>query len=192
MKLTQNTNDWHKWRHGGLGASEAPAVMGVSPWKSYARLLWEKTSPQIVHQAQTPWMKRGHDLEPIARRIYSNKYYMLMPPACMEHEEDSWRKASLDGHNKSAQIDIEIKVPNAKDHESARLGKVPDKYIYQIQHALMVSGSKELHYISYNGNTHHVVQVKPDVLIQNRLLREERAFWKLVEEKKLCDLKSSS
>jgi predicted phage-related endonuclease len=38
--LRQNSTDWRDWRRGGLGSSDAPVVMGNSPWMM-PRKLWE-------------------------------------------------------------------------------------------------------------------------------------------------------
>ena len=38
-RLQQNTPDWHRWRQQGLGASDAPVVMGEAAFKT-PRMLW--------------------------------------------------------------------------------------------------------------------------------------------------------
>ena len=42
VNLRQNTPKWLEWRGQGIGASDAPAVMGENPWKSADYLLKEK------------------------------------------------------------------------------------------------------------------------------------------------------
>ena len=44
INLEQGTYEWLEWRMGGLGASDAPVVMGVSPY-STSRTLWERLNP---------------------------------------------------------------------------------------------------------------------------------------------------
>ncbi len=57
---------WHEWRRGGIGSSDAAAIMGVSPWRT-PKEVWEEkvygTSVIIDNSA----MARGRELEPIAR-----------------------------------------------------------------------------------------------------------------------------
>jgi putative phage-type endonuclease len=50
----QGRGEWLAWRHGGIGASDAPALMGENPWKSERRLFAEKCAPPKVWFARTP------------------------------------------------------------------------------------------------------------------------------------------
>ena len=38
-RLQQNTAEWHRWRQQGLGASDAPVIMGDAAFKT-TRMLW--------------------------------------------------------------------------------------------------------------------------------------------------------
>ena len=42
VEFQQGTKAWHEWRSQGIGASDAPAIMGENPWKSPAQVLREK------------------------------------------------------------------------------------------------------------------------------------------------------
>ena len=50
-RLRQNTPEWHKWRQQGLGASDAPVVMGEAAFKT-PRILW------AIKTGRTPEMPR--------------------------------------------------------------------------------------------------------------------------------------
>ncbi|MGL4541596.1 MAG: lambda-exonuclease family protein [Polymorphobacter sp.] len=50
----QGSTAWLHWRHGGIGASDAPALMGENPWKRPARLFTEKTTPLKPYYAARP------------------------------------------------------------------------------------------------------------------------------------------
>ena len=41
-RLQQNTPEWHRWRKQGLGASDAPVIMGDAAFKT-PRTLWSRT-----------------------------------------------------------------------------------------------------------------------------------------------------
>lgn len=43
LNLLQNTQEWEKFRLQKIGASDAPIIMGVSPWKTPFQLWLEKT-----------------------------------------------------------------------------------------------------------------------------------------------------
>jgi putative phage-type endonuclease len=57
----QGSAAWLAWRHGGIGASDAPALMGENPWKSERRLMTEKTAPL------KPWIAAARAPKPTAR-----------------------------------------------------------------------------------------------------------------------------
>jgi predicted phage-related endonuclease len=125
--------------------------------------------------------QRGRELEAEARRAYIRKTGIPMTPVCVQHERYSWLRASLDGWNADQKIPLEVKCPGRKDHLEALTGRVPGKYIPQVQHILMVTGAKELHYFSYDGQDGVTVVVAADPAYQKRLFEAELAFWNSVQ-----------
>ena len=177
VKLDQHSPEWLQWRKEGIGASDSGIIMGVNPWRSIDQLLDEKTADDIFQMKPNKAMQRGIDLEPVARMLHTKRTMIEMPPVVMEDEENPFLKASLDGYSQQHNVSLEIKVPRKEDHMCAYQGRVPDKYIYQCQHILMVSKAKILHYVSYNGKSIHNVYVLPDKTIQAQLLDKEKEFW---------------
>ena len=55
--MEQEGFEWHKWRMGGIGSSDAPVVMGVSPYKTIEQLYLEKTG-----QGEEPEGRRRPDV----------------------------------------------------------------------------------------------------------------------------------
>lgn len=104
-----------------------------------------------------------------------------MTPVCVQHEGYPWLRASLDGWNAERKIPLEIKCPGRKDHFVALGGRIPDKYLPQIQHILMVTGARELHYFSYDGQNGVIVIVEADADYQQRLFEAELTFWNSVQ-----------
>lgn len=176
------SEDWHEWRKKGLGSSDAPVIMGVSPWSTPYKL-WETkiglTKPNFSNYAT----QRGHELEPVARAQYELETGVAMPATLAVHESYSWLRASLDGWDDLTKTVLEIKCPGKDDHETAVNGKVPDKYYPQLQHQLLVTGAKMVHYYSFDGNKGVLVEVFPDLEYIDKLFNTELAFWKLVETK---------
>ena len=147
VDLTQNSKDWFAWRKKGLGASDAPIVMNDSPWTSRFMLWAMKTDllqapePEIYSAVA---MRRGHDLEPIARAAYMKQTGILMTPITGIHDEHEFIRASLDGFNEDESKILEIKCPSKADHAQAKKGKTPSKYHAQLQHQYLVTGAKSL------------------------------------------------
>lgn len=180
VEYRQNSDEWLKWRMDGIGASDAPVIMSLSPWKDYDTLLYEKVTrakPPAPHFG----MLRGAKLEPVARDIYQRRTYLHFPPVCAEMDDYPFLRASVDGYHAESQTVLEIKCPNQMDHALARTQRVPEKYYAQLQHQLLVTGARWLHYVSYDGREDCVpVLMGPDPEFQKRLLEKLIEFWNKV------------
>lgn len=181
VNYKQGTQEWLNWRMEGIGSSDVPAILGVSPWKTYQELVMQKAHRMAGAPANAA-MKRGSSLEPTIREFYQRESYLYLPDAAFEHEEYRFMRASLDGYNDENNIAFEAKAPNKYDHFSAVNGEVPEKYIPQCQHILLVSGAAQLHYVSwYKGpQDRALVLVKPDYDYHQMLIEKETEFWEKV------------
>lgn len=188
VTLDQNSPEWKVWRHGGLGASDASSIVGLSPWTSREQLLRQKQSPITgTGDYENSAMSRGKLLEPHARQKYEDLMGWASPPVCVLHPTYDWMRASLDGWNAEKGIPLEIKCPNKDDHTCALEGRVPMKYIPQVHHQLIVTGAKVLHYLSYSNyfpaaKSLALVVVPMDNQLQDLLLQAEQEFWAEVLE----------
>jgi hypothetical protein len=102
-------------------------------------------------------------------------------------DEHGWLKASLDGDNAGRSSAIEIKAPNRDDHKTALCGEVPEKHLAQVNHLLLVSAARGLHYVSYSdyfprSERLAVVWVPRDEGVLAALFAAEAAFWQVVLE----------
>lgn len=187
IHVKQNSKDWVEWRGRGLGASDAPVIMGVSPWSTRFKLWAEKTgilsrTEPNVFQAQA--MKRGHDLEPKARALYEAKVGKKFPATSFEHPTYPYLRASLDGFNADLNMNLEIKCPGQVDHATAIKGCVPEKYMPQLQMQMLVSGAMLTDYVSWDGKGEIlVIPVRRDDVYQERLLQELISFWSMIQTK---------
>lgn len=174
-------SEWLKWRMGGIGASEAPAVMDSTPFSNPLKL-WElKTGRRAPDPLNYP-MKRGLELEPKARLAYEKETGIRMKPkVCLEHPEMPFIRASYDGLNIHAERGLEIKCPGRVDHGVAKQGKIPEKYLWQCVHLLMVCGYEQLDYFSFDGSQGVVVPFKRDKSLEKKLLQKELVFWEHVQ-----------
>lgn len=176
----QGTKEWREWRGRGLGASDAPAVMGESPWTSPFELWLDKTglmSRSPVNEFQVAAMKRGNELEPIARKMYEDSVGRNYPSLSATMDDFEYLRASFDGYNEDTNTIIEIKCPNKLDHAKAEKGKIPTKYIAQIQQQLLISNAAECKYVSYNGKDLAVVTISPDKQYQAKLQEAMIDMW---------------
>ncbi len=71
-RLRQNTPEWHRWRRQGIGASDAPVIMGETPFKT-PRTLWSIKTGRTQEDPAGPAARRGRELERFARRAYERQ-----------------------------------------------------------------------------------------------------------------------
>ncbi len=169
INLEQNSDAWLQWRHSGIGSSDAPAILELSPWSSRYDLWEEKvyqyhkakgtltgkqmeiiTEKMRAKEMQNDSSKRrGKKLEPVAREMYEAYMGYKVPDTCGVHDKYEFMKVSLDGWNEDLQRFVEIKAPNQQAHGVALEGMVPDYYMPQLLHQFVVSGGTSCDYISY-------------------------------------------
>jgi putative phage-type endonuclease len=178
-ELEQGTGAWLDWRRGGIGASDAPAIMGVSPWMDLDTLWLEKTG-RLQGRPSSFAMRRGQMLEPQARARYIGRTGIRVAPLCLEHGTLRWMRGSLDGISDDGLVVLEVKCPGAADHAVARRGAVPPKYVPQLQHLLAVAGARVCHYWSYRDGEGTLIEVAPDRVYIERLIEREHEFWRHV------------
>ncbi len=175
--MEQNSDKWLEWRKSGIGSSDAPVIMGVSPYKTPYQL-WEEKTGRANHDQSNWATRRGTEMEPKARAHYELLTGKNMPATLAQHKDYPCLRASLDGFD--GETVLEIKCPGKEDHMLAISGRVPEKYWPQLQHQLMVTGAKEVHYCSFDGDKTYLVKVQPDFEYIEKLLEQEIAFWQYI------------
>ena len=119
-RLQQNTAEWHRWRQQGLGASDAPVIMGEAAFKT-PRMLWSIKTGRAQEDAPGPAARRGRELERLARRAYEQEVGIQMEPLCLVHDQLEWMRASLDGLSFDGSTVLEIKCPmNVRDRTARK------------------------------------------------------------------------
>lgn len=146
--------DWLKWRHGGVGSSDAPIIMGVSRFKTIEQLLGEKTG-QLPKDDSNKFIKeRGNRIEPLVRKLYESEMQMSFDPVNVYNLSNPHLIASLDGMDPDSNLIIEIKLmttaaPGQRNIETTGYKKwleakdnqtIPEDYYPQLQHQLGVTG----------------------------------------------------
>lgn len=147
VELIQGTPEWHAHRASHFNASDAPAMMGCSPYKTRSQLLREfSTGATIEHDAAT--LQRfadGHRFEELARPLAEQIIGEDLFPVTGTHGKYS---ASFDGltlledkafEHKSLNDDLRLAMP--VDGGDACL---PLHYQVQMEHQAMVSGAERV------------------------------------------------
>ena len=185
VNLKQGTRKWLEWRSQGIGASDAPTIMGENPWKTAAYLLQEKcgeTNTNFKNRA----MERGIELEPEARKSYETKVGIRVNPACLQSAKYEWQRASVDGLAADGSAVVEIKCGESVYRKASTSRTVPDYYYGQLQHILAVTDLPSIDFYCYlPGRPEvHLFIPRNDRYIK-RLLDAEFLFWqKMLKNRK--------
>jgi putative phage-type endonuclease len=182
VDLEQGTQEWLRWRGTVIGASDAPVIMGESPWKSRETLLREKISGRDFFQGNDA-TRRGQELEPVARRIYEGAQRVKVAPAVLVSALRVWQGASIDGLSLTGERVVEIKCGYKAYSILRETNRVPDYYYGQLQHILSVTGLPAIDYFSYIPNQPPLLQqVARDEQYIEALLIAEAEFWDAVRQ----------
>jgi putative phage-type endonuclease len=171
--------EWLSWRRSGIGSSDAPAIMKVSPWKNLLDVWEDKVYGEKDNDSD--FKRRGREMEETARREFEKKFDTILYNLNVEHIKTPWLHASLDGIDLEGGIMVEIKCPGQRDHSIALNKEIPDKYYPQLQHQLMVTGLDGMYYFSFDGKEGATIEVARDQKYIDEMFEEEKKFWNLVE-----------
>lgn len=155
VDLTQGTPEWHEHRANYFNASEAPMMLGVSPYKSRTELLKEKAlgiEPEIDEATQARF-DRGHQFEEMARPWAEELIGDDLYPVVMVEEVGHLKlSASADGLTMDGSTLFEHKTLNAKLKAYLSQKMIPDEYKPQLDHQLVVSGAEKVLFMASAGN----------------------------------------
>lgn len=174
VDLVQGSEPWLVWRMGKVTASEAPIIMGHSPYTTRQEL-WRLKMGLDEPKEQTFAMRRGNDLEPMIREMMSDNLGCLLVPRVFE--SGMWMSASVDGIDIEQNIVVEIKCANAVDHSMAQRNICPPKYFAQLQHILSVLGMDVIYYCSYHKGDLVYFPVERNKSYIDTMIRQEEEFW---------------
>lgn len=184
INLAQGSPEWLTWRKGGLTASDAAVLLGVSDKKTIWRLWMEKTGRVVEPDiSRNPNIRRGKRMESVARdRLEAELNLGPLLPVCVEWEKNPLFRASLDGVDEGGRP-TELKSPSEKVWndilENAENSVAYRRYVPQVQEQLLVIEAAEgiLAFLSPDGTTcRHFVIVRDDEMIQKIIEAGER-FW---------------
>lgn len=179
--MIQQSSEWYAHRKTHRNASETASLMKCSPFppKTPIQLARVKRGIDVVHFNNA--MRRGHELEPIIRQQLESMLDTMFEPAVMV---DGRYSASLDGIDMDGDLIAEIKAPgpNSPTWDEIKAGRVPEHYLWQIQHQLMVSAAEKCIFAVGDGESEPItVWVEADPAMHAKIRAAWDEFWPLME-----------
>lgn len=159
--VQQGSAEWLQLRTEYFTASEAPAMMGCSPYMTRTELLTQKQSglTQEVNAATQRLFDNGHATEakfrPIAEEIIGQDLY----PVTGSIEIDGlFLLASFDGLTMDDSIGFEHKIMSeANARAIADTGEPPIYHCWQLEQQLLVSGAETILFATSDGTKGNAV-----------------------------------
>ena len=165
IELQQGSPEWLQFRATKFTASDAPAMLGLSKYKTRQQLLHEKATgiTEEVDAAKQALFNRGHESEAAARPIIEGKIGMdLYPVTGVCDEPDlEFLAASFDGLTMCESVSWEHKIFNASLAAHIEANEdLPDTHWPQVEHQLIVSGADHCVFTVSDGTESKMVNLE--------------------------------
>lgn len=145
LTLIQGSPEWLAHRRTVRNASDAPAMMGASPYVSRAELVRRYATgiePEVDAATQARF-DRGHEVEPALRALAESLIGEDLYPVTGV-SDDGYLGASFDGVNLDETIIFEAKQPNGDKSARMLRGEIPPVDYWQIVQQFAVCETAEV------------------------------------------------
>lgn len=170
----------------GIGGSDAPAIVGLSPWRSPLDVYLEKVgeAPPSADSAAMYW---GRALEDVLAEEYARRTGAKLRRVnrTLVHPVHPFVIGHVDrevvAHERGPGI-LEVKTAGRRTEDWGEEGtdEVPEHYLVQVQHYLAVTGRAwaDVAVLFLGERCFAVYHVRRDDELVDVLLREEVRFWR--------------
>lgn len=155
--LVQGSQEWLDFRKDKIGGSDVGVIMGLSPYMKPSDLFKEKKG-LIPPRPMNAAMRKGQELEPLARDIYEMETNSLVTPTVRVDSERPYMLASLDGLSLFDNVVFEAKC-GKRAYNDAVKGVIAPYYMAQLQHCMHVVKSKKAHFLCQHPETLKYVMI---------------------------------
>lgn len=179
--VQQGSEAWHALRATTRNASEAPAMMGVSSYKTRTALVAEKATgiiPEIDDATQRRF-DEGHRTEAKARSILEEQLGEDLYPL-VATDDEGYLLASSDGSDMCRSFGFEHKLWNAEIAAKVAAGEVPDSHKWQLDQQIEVFGFEKIIFVCSDGTADNFVSCEYRTTPER--IAQLRAGWKQFDE----------
>lgn len=191
-------SEWLQWRMTGIGGSDISAILGFNKYKS-AVSVWLEKIGQAVSTEENFKMEMGHRLESVVADMFAERNPDLKVRKnnyLLRHSKISCMLANIDREvicPKRGKGILEIKTTGDYNKKEWSTDRVPDMYMFQLQHYFAVTGYKFGFFACLiGGNTDYKsYYVERDETIIAHIESEAVKFWDKVQKKEQPELDGS-
>jgi putative phage-type endonuclease len=180
---------WVEERRKGIGGSDMPVILGVSPFKTKRELWLEKTG-RMPDPEPTPAMERGRHLEDMIAHIYAQKTgrRVVRRRKAIVHPHFEFLRANIDRQIQSTNGKgpgvLEIKAPGLHVFSKCKREGLPAYYFVQLQHYLTVTGRQWGSFMVFSAERwdgiHFDIDYDPG--LSDLMVERADEFWHTVEQ----------
>ena len=144
IDIEQGSKEWHDFRAKHFTASDAPAMLGVSPYKTRIELLKEKKYgiTQEIDAATQRRFDDGHRFEALARSLAEDRAGEELYPVVGISTEHPKLAASFDGLTMDEQLVWEHKSLNDTYRNCQHADDLPEHLRVQIEQQMLVANAQ--------------------------------------------------
>lgn len=171
--------EWLKYRKMGIGGSDAGAICGLNPYSSAIQVFNDKTTEDL-NEFDNEAMRQGRDLEQyVAERFMEETGLKVRRAnAIFCHDEYPFIMANVDRMVIGENAGLECKTVNAYNADKWKDGQVPQHYLIQCHHYMLVTGAESWYIAVVILGIRFVYQkIERDEDIINYLIKIESDFW---------------
>lgn len=153
VNVIQGTPEWHELRAKSFGASDAPAMLGISPHKTRAELLREKATgiTREVDAATQARFDSGHAIEALTRPIVESRLATELFRATATIEVDGLLlSASFDGVSMDEEIVWENKKAN-NENVAGIAAAIETQHWPQLEQQSLIAGVSRVYFTVSDG-----------------------------------------
>lgn len=175
--------EWLDWRRRGIGASDAPAILGVSPYRTPLDVFLDKIG-EAEEEPPNMAMRIGTAMEPAILDLFEQetgeKVERVQERAA--HPQIPFVRATLDAICESGRV-VEVKTTAF----GRGLGEeveddLPESWIVQAQHQCLAHEAEQITFaVLIGGRDFRIYEVRRDQEFIDLMLATEIMFWRMVE-----------
>ena len=180
----QGSKEWLDWRRNGIGASDISIIQGSNKYKT-PLTLWDEKCGFKGEDEMNFAMKHGVRNEDRARQWVNENQQLNLEPLCLEDNENSFFRASLDGFDMEKKVLCEIKCPVSDDilDKAREHRNIPLYWQHQIQWQIMLCNPVRAFVAiwDYRHESCITVEAFAQPTLQKEMIDKGKEFWRMVQ-----------
>jgi len=168
-----------------IGGSDAPIILGLSPYRNQIDLWHEKTGQiEAKDISNNPYVKAGNFLEPAIRAWFEHETGLKISHENEfdEHPEHNFIGGHIDGWISSENAVFEAKTASSDRGWGANgSNEIPDHYLVQLAHYMAITGASKAYIaVLIRGVDFRYYVIERNMRLEEMIIERERDFWSLV------------